>query len=191
METILDWISGISWGLVYLVALCIGIRKKTYCIPAGCICLNFSWEVWVVVVRIVQHSSLNSGFISQILWLILDIGVLYTWIRFANGSVLRKVWLIIGALILMSMATLVFGFWAETAFVINLIMSVFFLFQIDKQMHSSMLIALLKCIGTLPATILNGIIHGNYLILAIGGLCLIADVYYIYDIWKQKTVIKK
>lgn len=79
MEVILDWISGISWTLVYALAIYHGIKEARYCIPAVCICLNFSWELLAVMARAFTHSPLDSGFISQILWLVLDVGVLFTW----------------------------------------------------------------------------------------------------------------
>lgn len=191
MEAALDWTSGIAWTLVYIVAIYIGISKKTYCIPAACICLNFNWEALVVLVRVIQRSPLNSGFISQILWLVLDIGVLFTWILHNGSRTWKKTVLFIGSAILMAISTLVFGLWAEAAFTINLIMSMAFLFRLDKQMYSSMLIAILKCIGTLPATILNGLLYDNTLILAIGGLCLIADVYYLFELLQRKTTLKE
>lgn len=191
MEVVLDWISGISWTLVYITAICIGINKKTYCVPGISICLNISWELWVVLIRVKQRSSLDSGFVSQLLWLILDFGVLYTWIRYAKESDWKKVLLLFGAAVAMAVIELGVGLWAEAAFAINLIMSVTFLFRLDKKTFVSLPIAVLKCLGTLPATILNGVLYKDGFVLAIGGLCLIADVYYIYDIWKQKTAIKK
>jgi len=187
MEATLDWISGISWMLVYVIAIYLGIQRKTYCIPGICICLNFSWEMLAVLVRVIQHSPLNSGFVSQLLWLIWDVGVLYTWIRFSDRYTWRKMILFSGMAIIMVLTTLGLSLWEVTAFTINLIMSVTFLFQLDKQVYPSVLIALLKCVGTLAATVLNGVVYRNYLILAIGGLCLFADLCYLYEIWKCKA----
>ena len=187
MSTALDWINGICWSIVYLIAIVAGIRKKTYCIPAVCICLNFSWEFWVVLVRIMEQSPLSSGFVSQLLWLILDVGVLWTWMRDGQGVSIKKKWmLLIGAAALMAAVTVGAGRWLEAAFSINLIMSVAFLYQTDQQVYRSAPIAFLKCIGTFAATILNGMIDRNLFALAIGGMCLIADVCYINDLWKNK-----
>lgn len=193
MHVILDWISGMSWTLVYALAMYHGIRKETYCIPAVCICFNFSWEMWTVLVRVCNRSALDSGFISQLLWLVLDVGVLYTWFRYASGiSWKKKMTLLLGAAVIMAGATLCAGFWEESAFVINLIMSVAFLFRVDRQIFRSLPIALLKCLGTLPAAILNGILYRNFFVLAIGGLCLFADLLYIYEILKDhKTEINE
>ena len=189
MEVILDWISGISWTLVYALAIYHGIRKKTYCIPAVCICLNFSWELLVVAVRVLTRSPMDSGFISQLLWLALDVGVLYTWLRYASEPPWKKkIVLFLTAAAVMATATLYAGFWEESAFIINFIMSVAFLFRMDKGIFCSLLIAILKCVGTLPATILNGMLNRNLLILTIGGLCLLADLLYIHDIMRTKKI---
>lgn len=190
MLTILDWFSGICWALVYILAICLGIRKKTYYIPAVCICLNISWEILVVLARVYQASPLDSGFVSQILWLLLDIGVLATWLRYAtNRSFIRKCMMFCGTIIIMMIFTLGLGLWKETAFLINLIMSVSYLFRIDKQIQLSLPIAILKCVGTLAATILNGVLLNDWFILLIGGLCFIADVYFIYEIARRGEAI--
>ena len=185
METALDWVSGIAWSAAYILAILFGCRKKTYAIPALCICLNFSWELWVVMARMMQHSPFNSGFVSQLLWLVLDIGVLLTWLCFGSQPIWKKLLLFLFAAAGMALFTFVADLWAETAFVINAIMSVVFLFRLDRQIHTSLSIAVLKCIGTFPATILNGILHKHLLILTIGGLCLLADLLYIYELWME------
>ena len=82
----------------------------------------------------------------------------------------------------MAAAVLGLGRWEETAFIINLIMSVLFLFPGSRQVYPSLPIAILKCLGTLSATFLHGIVQDDFLILTIGGLCLIADICYIYEV---------
>ena len=182
MAAALDWTSGISWTLVYAIAVYIGLRKKTYCIPGVCICLNFTWELFVVLARIQEHSPLNSGFVSQLLWLVLDVGVLYTWLRYGNGTKKKKLAMLFLCALVMAAVTLGANLWAYAAFVINLIMSVIFLFSLDKSMCPCLSIALLKCLGTSPATVLNGLIQRDLFILCVGGLCMIADLYYIFDL---------
>lgn len=181
MAEALDWISGIAWTIVYAVAVYIGIQKKTYCIPSICICLNFNWELFAVLVRIWQHSSLNSGFISQLLWLVLDAGVLYTWICYGADAIQRKFSVLFLSAFCMAAITVGANLWAHAAFSINLIMSVAFLFGMDKRMYPSLFVALAKCVGTFSATILNGVLNRDYFILSIGGLCMIADLWYIFD----------
>ena len=182
MNAALDWISGISWSLVYVIAIIIGIRKKALGIPAVNICLNICWESCVVIARVIGRSEFDSGFISQLLWLGLDIGLLCVFFKHANWlPVLKKLVYLGGAAISMVLCTWMLGLWAETAFAINLIMSIFFLWSNHKRVFSSLTIAVLKFVGTLSATILNGIIHQDYIIVALGGLCFIADICYIIE----------
>ncbi len=190
IEEILDWSSGIAWTLTYLIAVYVGFRKKAYCIPAICICLNFSWELFVVSMRIVEKSSFNSGFVSQLLWLILDIGVLCTWLRYGiKVAFKKKLFMLCSSILAMAVATVGLGLWDVAAFAINLIMSVSFLFRLDKRVPILLSVAILKCLGTLPATILSGVLHTNILIITVGGLCLIADLWYIYEIWVNRKSI--
>lgn len=187
MNAALDWISGIAWSLVYLLSIGLGVRKKTYCIPAVCICLNFSWEIWVVLIRVLGDFSIFSGSISQLLWLVLDIGVLFTWFKYEKKMTTReKYQLLFLSVIAMAVACLGLGKWSESAFVINLVMSIAFLFQWDKNVYPSIGIAILKCLGTAPATVLNGISRKDFLITLIGGLCLIADIFYIFEVMRSR-----
>lgn len=182
MNAALDWISGISWSLVYVIAIFIGIRKKALGIPAMNICLNICWESCVVIARLINRTEFGSGFVSQLLWFSLDIGLLCVFFKYANWlPILKKLAYLGGAAISMALCAWVLGLWAETAFAINLIMSVFFLWSNRKRLFSSLTIAVLKLVGTLSATILNGVIYQNYIIVALGGLCFIADICYIVE----------
>ena len=182
MSEVLDWISGISWSCVYAVAFCFGIRKECYCIPAICVCLNFSWEACVVLQRILYNSPLDSGFIIQLLWFVLDIGVMYTWFKYSPMKASFKLLLFAGAAVAMVMVTLVIGLWEYVAFAINLLMSVVFLFHLDRHIYPLQSIAVFKCIGTLAATFLNGILLRDLVIFAIGGSCFLADILYIIEL---------
>lgn len=191
MIAVLDWTSGFCWSLVYLIATFIGIRQRTYCIPSICICLNFSWEIWIVLVRIFSFLPMDIGFIIQILWAVLDIGVVYTWFRFSTMVLRKKVHMFVAVVLIMAIVTVFARLWSIVAFGINLFMSIAFVVQLDKQVHPSFVIALLKCIGTLAATVLNGIIMRDYVILLLGMLSLIMDLYYIIDLrLTRKSVIK-
>lgn len=190
MIIVLDWISGICWSLVYLIATFKGVHQKAYFIPALCICLNYSWEMWIILVRSFLHFPIDMGFIIQIIWAILDIGVVYTWIRYNKNTLCKKLCWFIVVMLVMSVFTMITGLWNLVAFGINLIMSITFVLRLDKQVHLSYIIAVLKCIGTLAATVLNGILIRNYGILLLGMLCLLADIYYIIDLkltWKLEV----
>ena len=184
----LDWCCGISWSLAYIAALLIGFKNKTYCIPKLSICMNFAWELWVVISRVQSGSSLSSGFISQLMWLTLDIGILISWLAFDKDiSQIKK-----GAMFLAVVAAVYFiaykaGQWKLSVFVINVLMSLEFLWRCRKECGKwiSPFIAFAKLVGTLAATVLNGVIFRNGVILWLGGLCLIFDSYYLMTLRRK------
>lgn len=192
MTTTLDWFCGISWSLAYVVAVFQGFKRKTYCIPRFAVCMNFSWEFWVVISRIQTDSPLNSGFISQLLWLSLDVGVLISWLMYDKG-LRRKTKLGIFVVVfgVVCLWAFIFEGWRSSVFIINLLMSIEFLGDYFRQgkCASSLLIALFKLVGTLAATVLNGLVYYTPVTLWIGGCCFILDMYYLFClITKRKEV---
>ena len=97
-------------------------------------------------------------------------------------TILRKIVLLL--IVLAVMYTLAYraGKWEFMAFLINLIMSVGFVLRAyqNDTCPKSKIIAILKLSGTLAATILSGLLQRNPLILWLGGLCLLAGVYYFF-----------
>lgn len=73
----LDAVQFACWCCVYLYAIRNGFRYKTWCIPAVSICINFSWELWSVVLRL-RSGSANYGLMVSAVWLLLDVGVAAT-----------------------------------------------------------------------------------------------------------------
>ena len=189
MIAALDWCSGICWSIVYILAIVVGFRKKTYCIPWLCICLNFSWELLVVVKRYLSSSFYELGFVAQILWLLLDIVVLATWIMYDYKKTLfAKALAFVGAFVVMYCWTFCANMWEISAFVINLLMSVLFLCR-KPGVWSLKSIALLKMIGTISATVLNGWVFDSLIIVWLGGLIFIVDAYYFFGLcFKPKEV---
>lgn len=183
MITALDVTSGICWSIVYITAIFLGFLRKSWYIPKLAICQNLTWELLVVVNRL-QSGSYGIAFIIQLVWLLLDIGVLLTWLlydRKETFSSIKKIGLLLTVFLAMYMLTSRAGKWEFAAFLINAIMSVGFvlwLFQ-EKTQHSSTVIAVAKLLGTLTATILNGWIWWNPLLLWLGGLCFLLDGYYL------------
>lgn len=186
MTILLDATTGLCWAAVYIIAIIIGIRSKTYCIPWLAICCNLSWEISVVLDRCMNHSPLDSSFIYQILWLILDVGVLVTWLIRKNKNIGVQIAVLFVILAITLFSNLIGGFWKESVFLINLLMSALFLFKADTKVIDSISIAILKCVGTLAATILNGFIYANLIVVALGGFCFIADLCYICDVFAQR-----
>ncbi len=73
----LDAVQFACWCCVYLYAIRNGFRYRTWCIPAVSICINFSWELWSVVLRL-RSGSVNYGLWVSAVWLLLDVGVAAT-----------------------------------------------------------------------------------------------------------------
>lgn len=44
MVPLLTLISGLAWTIVYLDAIRIGFRDRTYAMPVAALALNFGWE---------------------------------------------------------------------------------------------------------------------------------------------------
>ena len=180
MNYLLDICNGACWSLVYIAAIVVGFRNHTYCIPAVPICLNIMWESLVVLNRLHNGADFTISFCIQILWLLLDIGIIITWQLFRRRDSLaavKDVCCLICAIVSLSISILS---WEISAFVINLIMSVSFVIRLRKEYAhwTSFFIAITKMIGTFAATLLDGILNGNAIVLWLGGLCLFMDVYY-------------
>ncbi len=192
MIVVLDACCGLCWSIAYIAAIIIGFRNRTYCIPALSICMNFSWELLMILHR------LGSGTISffQLVWLLLDFFIILTWQLYSPKRLIR----VSKDLVLFAGIFLIVFFWAyigqgwkSSVFVINLIMSVNFIVRMKRdQTHwTSNIIAVTKLLGTFSATVLNGLIYRNMLILWLGGLCLILDIYYMLLLRKEKKRIEK
>ena len=184
MEVVLNLTSGICWGLAYLVAVQRGIKHKTWCFPKIAICQNIAWETLIVFERIISSSPFNVSFGIQLICCLLDFGILATWLVFDRGHSHRTVQNIILVLIvtaIMYLLVYVLEYWAIVAFAINLIMSVAFIvrMQHDTSDWTSKCIGICKLLGTLAATVLSGILTWNPMILWLGGLCLLFDLYYL------------
>lgn len=183
MERIFDGLNGVAWTITYLAAIFIGYKRQTWCIPGFAICIAFSWELLVVISRLINRETSDQGFYVQTTWLLLDAVILVRWVYFScdvydfvKKTVLLGI--IICAVYLLVQRT---GFWETAAFLINLLMSIAFILRKmrDTSPWTSILIAVTKLMGTLSATLCNGWLMENRTVLWLGGLCLLADVYYL------------
>lgn len=184
MNTVLDLCCGIGWSIAYVAAVILGVKRRTWCIPKLSICLNFSWEFWVVVNRLLNGNAFNQAFFIQLAWLLLDIGIVTEWLLFDRGAPARRRNNIAMFLVIMAvMYALAYkaGEWGFSVFFVNLVMSAEFIYRTDRDVRNwtSPLIAVAKLIGTLAATILNGLIIWNPLTLWLGGVCFLLDGYYL------------
>jgi hypothetical protein len=208
IENFLILLSGIAWSIVYIESIRVGLRDKSYAMPFWALSLNIAWEF--------LHATLgfrNAGLTLQIginfAWFLLDIGLLYTFLRFGRKyfpAAFQKVWFIPWTVIILATAFIIqFMFIREfgllmgavySAFLQNLLMSILFiamLAQRNSREGQSLLIAIGKCIGTLAPTIfmgglgIKGYMAPNSLVLVIGGLIFFFDLLYIYLLSRTRS----
>lgn len=183
---VFDLINGACWSVVYITAIIVGVKHKTWCIPKLSIFLNLSWEVLIVITRLANHNFNLLSFWIQLVWLLLDIGVLLTWILYEKREasfkkILFDIILFCVSFSLMFLMAYLLDKWELAAYLINLIMSCAFVVRAVKKpgKWQSRLIAICKLAGTLAATILSGFILREYFLLWLGGLCLLFDIWYV------------
>jgi hypothetical protein len=195
-------VSGIAWTLVYIDAIRIGFRDRSYAIPAAALALNFAWEVIYAARSIATGISVQGIF--NIAWALADIMIVYTFLRFGRSELPAWVTrnLFIGWALLLGVASFAvqllfvveFG-WDQAsryaAFLQNLLMSGLFIAMFVARggpRGQSMLIAVAKWIGTLAPTIVFGWLGNSPLILGLGTLCSIFDLTYIGLLWRARAI---
>lgn len=193
MNLFLTILSGVAWTVVYIDAIRVGFRDKSYAIPAAALALNIAWEAINAV------HSLSSGISVQgvinLAWALADVVIVYTFLKFGRrelpGFVTRR--LFIGWAVLLGLASFAVQglFIAEfdwdpaarySAFLQNLLMSGLFIamFAVRRGLRGqTVLIAVAKWIGTLAPTITFGVLENSPFILGIGALCSVFDLTYI------------
>lgn len=204
--------SGIAWGTVYIDAIRVGFRDKTYAIPFWAMALNLSWEVLHTILGFRLEGAALQVIINA-LWASFDLVILYTWFRFGRHHFPRqfeKRWFIPWSLLVISVAFILqysfvaeFGIYpgrAYAAFLQNLLMSLLFIDMLVRRASGdgqSMTIAISKWLGTLAPTILFGItgtdtFNGpNRMLLLIGLLCSLFDLIYIVMLAKTMSINTK
>lgn len=192
--------SGLAWTIVYLDAIRLGIKQKSYAIPFWALALNIAWELLHAIYGYAEH-----GFATQIIinasWFILDCLILYTYFRFGSryfpeqvADNLFYVWSIGGLIVAFMLQYLFIQQFpllvaaAYAAFLQNLLMSILFIVMLVKRSGSegqSRLIAYSKWLGTLAPTILLGVVGYDFMggpsqfILVIGVMISLIDIAYI------------
>jgi hypothetical protein len=212
VETFLLLLSGICWSIVYVDSIRIGLKDKSYAIPYWALVLNFSWELLQSVFGF-KVLGLQTQIIVNVCWVILDTGILYTYFKYGfkefPGSFSKKwfySWSILGlfvSFVLQYYFIQQFGLvpgGCYSAFLQNLIMSILFIGMLYNRKSSkgqTMLISIMKWIGTLAPTVLFGIIGidkiggPNQLVLVLGGLIFLFDIIYIFLLKNMKQLEKK
>lgn len=163
----------VLWAIVYILAIIIGHRQKTYAIPMVAIGLNVNWEI---VHTAIHPPALLSNLISNFIWLTLDLIIVTQLIRFGRerqpNDFLRRYF---GIIVVAVMGLALVGhitFYNHvtanaifpdhegvvSAFIINLVMSVLFIglyFARPNGEGLSKAIAWLKMLGTAALSLAN------------------------------------
>ncbi|MFJ6797684.1 hypothetical protein [Streptomyces sp. NPDC091268] len=193
MELFLTLVSGVAWTVVYVEAIRVGLRGRTYAMPVAALALNFAWETTYAV-----HDALG-GISAQgavnVVWAVADAVIVSTYLRFGRAELpelvtrpLFAAWnaLVFGAAFAVQWLFLAhFGVHDATryaAFLQNLLMSGLFLSLYAARRGprgQSLVIAVAKALGTLAPTVLFGVLEDAPFILGLGVLCGVFDLAYI------------
>ncbi|CAI3805178.1 transmembrane-type terpene cyclase [Pseudarthrobacter sp. MM222] len=199
MTLILAIVSGLAWTVVYIDAIRVGFRDRTYAIPAAALGLNFTWEA-IYAARSSATGITVQG-VFNIAWGLADVVIVYTFLKFGRselpGWVTRR--LFIGWAVVLGVTSFAvqllfvaeFG-WDDAsryaAFLQNLLMSGLFIAMFVARggpRGQTLLIAVAKWIGTLAPTIAFGWYGSSRLILGVGILCSVLDLAYIGLLWRS------
>ena len=201
MILFLTVVSGVAWTAVYVEAVRIGFRDRSYAIPAAALALNFAWEVIYASRSVATALSVQGVF--NIVWALADVAILYTFFRFGRAElppwVTRKLFL--GWALLLGVTAFAvqllfvaeFGWEAAprySAFLQNLLMSGLFIAMFAARggaRGQSLLVAVAKWIGTLAPSIVFGWFASSPLILGVGALCSVFDLVYIGLMLRART----
>lgn len=193
MQLFLTVVSGLAWTIVYVEAIRLGFRYKTYAMPVAALGLNIAWETIYGVHGLLGTISAQS--IINVLWAAADVVIVVTFFRFGRaelpGFVTRPLFVGWGFLVFATSYAVQalfigqFG-WTDgarySAFLQNLLMSGLFIAMFVARRGTrgqSLVIAIAKWLGTLAPTILIGVLGHLPFILWIGLLCSLFDLTYI------------
>ena len=201
MILFLTVVSGLAWTAVYVDAIRIGFRDRSYAIPAVALGLNFAWETVYAAHSVAAGISTQGVF--NIVWGLADVASVYTFLKFGRSElpawVTQKLFigwaLLLGVMSFAVQLLFVVEFgWEDApryaAFLQNLLMSGLFIAMFVARRGSrgqSLLIAVAKWVGTLAPTIVFGWYGNSPLILGVGILCSIFDLAYIGLLWRARS----
>jgi hypothetical protein len=192
MELFLSALSGIAWTIVYIVAIRIGFRYKTYAMPVAALGLNIAWE-WIYAINGLSNSPGFQSYVNLV-WALGDVLILVTFFRYGRAElpsfVTRPMFIAWGIGVVAASVAIQLLFIGEfnthaaaySAFLQNLLMSGLFIAMFVSRRGArgqSLTIAIAKWIGTLAPTILLGVIQNSHFVLGIGIMCSIFDLAYI------------
>ncbi|MFD7169099.1 transmembrane-type terpene cyclase [Streptomyces violascens] len=101
MDTFLSAVSGLAWTIVYVEAIRIGFRHKTYAMPLAALGLSCAWESTYAVRGLTGAISLQG--VVNIVWALADLAIGYTFFAFGCAEfprfVTRQMFAIFGVLV--------------------------------------------------------------------------------------------
>ncbi|PWK70350.1 hypothetical protein BCL76_105303 [Streptomyces sp. CG 926] len=193
MDLILTLVSGVAWTLVYVEAIRVGLRDRTYAMPVAALALNFAWET-VYAARDIAVGLSAQGVVN-VVWAVADVVIVYTYLRFGRAElpdfVTRPLFATWSVLVFGTGFAVQWLFLAHfgahdasrySAFLQNLLMSgLFIALYVSRQgpLGQSPTIAVAKWLGTLAPTVLFGVLEDAPFILGLGILCCVFDLAYI------------
>lgn len=195
MEIFLTLLSGIAWTVVYIDAIRIGLKEKSYAMPLFALGLNLGWEALYAYYALTQSSGSSLQGVINACWALFDLGIVYTYFRYGrrywsrafsrNTFVGWSILVFVTCFILQLVFFYQFGGHAGarySAFLQNLLMSILFIemfVQRKGREGQTLLIAIAKWIGTLAPTILFGVMEQSLFILMLGVFCSVFDLIYV------------
>ncbi|MFF4105271.1 hypothetical protein [Streptomyces sp. NPDC001903] len=193
MDLFLTLVSGVAWTVVYVEAIRVGLRDRTYAMPVAALALNFAWEATYAVGEF--RAGVSAQGVVNVVWALADVVIIWTYLRFGRSELpafvtrpLFAAWsvLVFGTGFAVQWLFLAhFGTHDATryaAFLQNLLMSgLFIALYADRRgaRGQSLVIAVAKWLGTLAPTLLFGVVEDSPFILGLGVLCSVFDLAYI------------
>ncbi|MGW6685572.1 transmembrane-type terpene cyclase [Streptomyces sp. NPDC054961] len=193
MDLFLTLVSGVAWTVVYVEAIRVGLRDRTYAMPVAALALNFAWEATYAVNEF--RTGVSAQGVVNVVWAVADIVIVYTYLRYGRaglpGFVTRPLFALWSALVFVTAFAVQWLFLAHfgahdasrsSAFLQNLLMSGLFiaLYASRRGRHGqSLVIAVAKWIGTLAPTFLFGVLEDAPFVLGLGLLCAVFDLAYV------------
>lgn len=201
MSNVLTLISGVAWTIVYIESIRVGLKFKTYAMPAAALGLNIAWESTYAYHGLTTGVSVQTIF--NIVWMAADCVIVYTYLKFGRRETPKFVsrpmfaaWNVLLFVTCFVMQWLFIGHfgWGNageySAFLQNLLMSGLFIAMFVARggaRGQNLVIATAKWIGTLAPTLIFGVIGRSAFILGIGLLCSVFDLSYIALLWWART----
>lgn len=194
MDLFLTLVSGLAWTVVYVEAIRVGLRDRTYAMPVAALALNFAWETTYAFYEF-HNSGVTAQAVVNVVWAVADVVIVYTYLRYGRaelpGFVTRPAFAVWSVLVFASAFAVQWLFVAHfgtheasrySAFLQNLLMSGLFIALYAGRRGrrgQSLVIAVAKWLGTLAPTFLFGVLEDAPFILGLGLLCAVFDLAYV------------